>query len=71
MHRTAIHADYFKKIKVTNVALSDVAFFTLNNYVFFVKCVNTSSFMTVGKLQFPFTTFQESLKPEQHFVYIS
>jgi len=29
VHRTAIHADYFKKIRVTNVAFCDVAFLTI------------------------------------------
>jgi len=29
VHRTAINSDYFKKIRVTNVALCDVAFITL------------------------------------------
>jgi len=33
MQRTDIHADYFKKSKVTNVALCDEAFFTLKNHV--------------------------------------
>jgi hypothetical protein len=33
VHRTAVLTDYFKKIKVTNVALCDVTFFTLDNHV--------------------------------------
>jgi len=52
VHRTAIHADYFKKIKVTNFALCDVAFFTLNNYVVFCEVCKYKFIYDCRKIKF-------------------
>ena len=49
-------SDYFKKIRVTTVALCDVALFTLKIH-FIVECVNISSFVPAGKLQLPMHWF--------------
>ena len=68
MCRTAILTDYFKKIKVTNFALCDVAFFTLKNDVFCEMCkykvICACRKITASQ------AFQENLKSEQHFVHI-